>query len=74
MLRKRIEDEGPIAFRWRGVPGEGTALAGPQGVAAEAGIGVQWGRKVPGVQPPGFLTGAVEGFARVAVGLLRAAR
>jgi len=29
---------------------------------------------VPGVQPPGFLTGAVEGFARVAVGLLRAAR
>ena len=74
MLRKRIEDEGPIAFRWRGVPGEGTALARPQGVAAEAGIGVQWGRKVPGVQPPGFLTGAVEGFARVVEGLLRAAR
>jgi hypothetical protein len=74
MLRKWIEDKGPIAFRWRGVPGEDAALARPQGVAAEAGLALQWGRKVPGVRPPGCLTGGVEGLARVVEGLLRVAR
>jgi hypothetical protein len=60
MLRIRIEDKGPIgAFRWRSVPGEGTALARHQGVAEEAGRA-------------GLLAGGVEGCARVAEGLLRA--
>src|SRR5712672_251149 len=54
MLRIWIEDKGPIAaFRWRGVPGEDAALPRPQGVAEEAGLAVQWGRKVLEVRPPG---------------------
>jgi hypothetical protein len=74
MLRKRIGGKGPIAFRWPGVPGEDSALARLQSVAAGAGLALQWGRKVPRVRPHGFLTGGVDGFARVVEGLLRAAR
>jgi hypothetical protein len=75
MLRIRIKDRGPItAFRWRGVPGEYAAPARPRGVAEKAGIGVQRGRKVLELQPPGFLAGGVEGFARVVEGLLRVVR
>lgn len=62
MLRIRIEDNGPVAaFRWRGVPAEDTALTCHQGVAEETGRAR-------------LLAGGVEGFARVAEGLLRAAR
>jgi hypothetical protein len=45
MLRIRIEGKGPTAaFRWRGVPGEDAAPVRLQGVAAQAGLAVQWGR------------------------------
>lgn len=61
MLRIRIEDKGPIAaVRWRGVPGEDTALACHQGVAEEAGRAR-------------FLAGGAEGLVCVVEGLLRAA-
>jgi hypothetical protein len=75
MLRMRIEDKCPTAAsRWPGMPGEDAALARPQGVAEEAGLALRRERKVPEMQPPGFVTGGVEGFTRVAEGLFRAAR
>lgn len=56
LLRIRIEDKGPIqAFHWRGAPDETAARARLEGVAqaaAEAGLAVQWGRKVLEVRPP----------------------
>ncbi len=56
LLRIRLEDKGPIqAFHWRGAPDETTARARLEGVAqaaAEAGLAVQWGRKVLEVRPP----------------------
>jgi hypothetical protein len=74
MLRMRIEDKSPIAaVRWRGAPGEGAARAHLEGIAEAAGLGVQHGRTVPGVQPPGFLATGVESLARVVEGVLRAA-
>ena len=55
-LRVRIEDKGPIAaFHWRGVPDEEAAhgrLEGVAGEAEQAGLAVQWGRKVLEVRPP----------------------
>jgi len=75
MLRIRIEDKSPIAaVRWRGAPGEGAARAHLGGIAEAAGLGVQQGRTVPEVQPPGFQAADVESVARVVEGLLRAAR
>ena len=64
MLRIRIEQRSPItAFRWRGAPNEDAARARPRRR-----------RKPLEVQPPGFLAGGVEGFARVLDDLPRAAR
>ena len=64
MLRIRIERKNPITdFRWRGAPGEGAAPTRPQRL-----------RKLLGVQPPGFLAGGAEGFARVLDGRPRAVR
>lgn len=64
MLRIRIEHESPFtAFRWRGAPGEDAAPTRPQRR-----------RKLLKVQPPGFLAGGAEGFARVLDGPPRAAR
>jgi hypothetical protein len=75
MLRIRIEDKSPIAaVRRRGTPGENAAPAHPQGIAERAGPGVEHGRTVPEMRPPGFLAAGVESFAGVVEGLLRAAR
>jgi hypothetical protein len=75
MLRIRIEDKRPIVVvRWRGAPAEDAASADLHGIAEEAGLGVQRRRTVPEAQPPGFLAADAESFARVAEGLLRAAR
>lgn len=56
LLRIRVEDKGPIqAFHWRGAPDETAARARLEGVAqaaTEAGLTVQWGRKVLEVRPP----------------------
>jgi len=65
MLRTGIEDKCPTAaFPWHGVPGEDAARAG--------------GRSAQGlrdaVMRADLLAGDVEGFARVAEGLLRAVR
>jgi hypothetical protein len=75
MLRIRIRHNSPVtAVRWRGAPGEDAAPTHRLGIAEEAGPGVQQGRAVPEVQPPGFLGAAAESFARVAEGQLRAVR
>jgi hypothetical protein len=64
MLRIRIEHKSLITtFRWRGAPGEDAVPTRPQRR-----------RKLPEVQPPGFLAGGAEGFARVLDDLPRAAR
>jgi len=56
LLRIRTEDKGPIvAFHWRGVPDEDTALRRLEALAdsAEAaGLATHWGRKVLEVRPP----------------------
>jgi hypothetical protein len=75
MLRIPIVGKSPIAaFRRRGTPGGDAAPAHPQGIAEEAGLGVEHGRAVPEARPPGFLAAGVESFAGVVEGLLRAAR
>ena len=75
MLRIRIRHKSPItAVRWRGAPGEDAAPTDRLGIAEEAGPGVQQGRAVPEVQPPGFPAAGVESFACVAEGQLRAVR
>jgi hypothetical protein len=64
MPRIRIEHKSPItAFPWRGAPGESAPPTRPQRR-----------RKLLEVQPPGFLAGGAEGFARVLDDLPRAAR
>jgi hypothetical protein len=75
MLRIRIRHKSLItAVCWRGAPGEDAAPTHRLGVAEEAGLGVQRGRAVLEVQPPGFLAAGVESFARVVEGQLRAVR
>ena len=65
MLRVRIEDKGRVAaFRRRGVPGEDAARAGGR---SEEGLR-------DAILRTDLLAGCVEGFARVAEGLLRAVR
>ena len=64
MLRIRTGHKSPItAFRWRGAPGEDACPTRSQRR-----------RKLLEGQPPGFLAGGAEGFARVLDGLPRAAR
>jgi trehalose 6-phosphate phosphatase len=55
-LRVREEDKNAIhAYHWRGAPNEPAAEEAVRGLAelaAEAGLGVHWGRKVLEVRPP----------------------